>query len=84
MTSWKAVSMGPAILAGSNLSILARIGIPDPLTQAIIMEIQVPMNKTVPKTKGCSGSLQWNNHFKNLKSVISLYVSIISALSASV
>ena len=36
---------------------LTRIGIPDPLTQAIIIEIQVPMNKTLPNTNGCSGSL---------------------------
>ena len=34
-----------------------KIGIPDPLTHAIIMLSQVPMKRTLPNTKGCSGSL---------------------------
>lgn len=34
------------------------MGIPEPLTQAIIIEIQVPINKMLPNTNGCSGSLE--------------------------
>ena len=79
-TSWNAVSMGPAIFAGSRFRrrafvqvdsrrrrklllirygtiVHTKIGIPDPLTHAIIMLSQVPMKRTLPNTKGCSGSL---------------------------
>jgi hypothetical protein len=34
------------------------IGVPAPLTVEIIIDIQVPMNRTPPNTKGCSGSLE--------------------------
>ena len=41
-----------------NTNFLTRIGIPEPLIQAIIIEIQVPMKRMLPNTNGCSGSLE--------------------------
>ena len=61
--------------------LITKIGTPDPLTQAIIIDIQVPMNNTLPNTNGCSGSLKqtWSEvHLYHLHDSRFVYLCIVS------